>query len=58
MFWDQVAGIYDIFVNIINRKTHKKLKKIVSDLIEPDDVVLEFLRKHAEESRKELCCLS
>ena len=41
MFWDQVAGIYDIFVNIINRKTHKKLKKIVSDLIEPDDVVLE-----------------
>ena len=41
MFWDQVAGVYDIFVNIINRKTHKKLKKIVSDLIEPDDVVLE-----------------
>ena len=27
MFWDQVAGVYDIFVNIINRKTHKKLKK-------------------------------
>ena len=41
MFWDQVAGVYDIFVNIINRKTHKKLKKIVSDQIEPDDVVLE-----------------
>ena len=23
MFWDQVAGVYDIFVNVINRKTHK-----------------------------------
>ena len=41
MFWDQVAGVYDIFVNVINRKTHKNLKAIVSDLIEPDDVVLE-----------------
>ena len=33
--------MYDIFVNVINRKTHKILKEIVSDLIEPDDVVLE-----------------
>lgn len=41
MFWDKVAGIYDVFVNVINRKTHKQLKKIVSDLIEPDDTVLE-----------------
>ena len=41
MFWDQVADVYDIFVNVINRKTHKNLKAIVSDLIEPDDVVLE-----------------
>ena len=41
MFWDQVAGVYDIFVNVINRKTHKILKEIMSDLIEPDDVVLE-----------------
>ena len=41
MFWDQVADVYDIFVNVINRKTHKILKEIVSDLIEPDDVVLE-----------------
>ena len=41
MFWDQVAGVYDIFVNVINRKTHKMLKEIMSDLIEPDDVVLE-----------------
>ena len=41
MFWDKVAGVYDIFVNVINRKTHQKLKKIVSDLIGPDDIVLE-----------------
>ena len=41
MFWDNVAGVYDIFVNIINRKTHRRLKEIVSDLIEPDDTVLE-----------------
>ena len=41
MFWDRVAGVYDIFVNVINRKTHRKLKTIVSDLIEPEDVVLE-----------------
>lgn len=41
MFWDQVAGVYDIFVNIINRKTHRKLKKIVSALIEAEDDVLE-----------------
>ena len=41
MFWDNVAGVYDIFVNIINRKSHQKLKRIVSSLIEPDDTVLE-----------------
>ena len=41
MFWDNVAGVYDVFVNIINRKTHRRLKEIVSDLVEPDDTVLE-----------------
>ena len=41
MFWDKVAGVYDVFVNVINRKTHQKLKEIVSDLIGPDDMVLE-----------------
>ena len=39
MFWDNVAGAYDIFVNVINRKTHQKLKRIVSSLIEPDDMI-------------------
>ena len=41
MFWDNVAGVYDVFVNVINRKTHQKLKRIVSSLIEPDNTVLE-----------------
>jgi len=41
VFWDNVAGVYDVFVNVINRKTHKELKKIVADLIAPDDEVLE-----------------
>ncbi len=41
MFWDRVAGVYDVFVNVINRETHQKLKKIVSGLIGPEDMVLE-----------------
>ncbi len=41
MFWDKVAGVYDIFVNVINRKTHQKLKKIVTEMIGHDDTVLE-----------------
>ena len=41
MFWDNVAGVYDLFVNIVNRKTHKALRSIVEELIEPSDVVLE-----------------
>ena len=41
MFWDKVAGVYDIFVNVINRRTHKKLKKILRNLIDPCDIVLE-----------------
>lgn len=41
MFWDTVAGVYDVFVKGINRKTHRALKQIVSDLIDPSDEVLE-----------------
>ncbi len=41
MFWDQIAGVYDVFVNVINRKAHQKLKGIVSDLIHAEDIVLE-----------------
>ena len=41
MFWDSVAGIYDIFVNVVNRKTHQALRGIVAGLIQPGDCVLE-----------------
>lgn len=41
MFWDRAAAVYDIFVNVINRKTHQNLKKIVADQIDGEDNVLE-----------------
>lgn len=41
MFWDSVAGVYDLFVNVINRRTHVALKRIVASLIKPGDRVLE-----------------
>ena len=41
MFWDKVAGVYDLFVNIVNRKTHKKLKQLIAKMIYPKDEVLE-----------------
>ena len=41
MFWDRVAGVYDLFVNVVNRKTHQALRRIVADLIQPEDRVLE-----------------
>ncbi len=41
MFWDRVAGVYDVFVNVINRKTHRELKRITAELIGPEDEVLE-----------------
>ncbi len=41
MFWDHAAGVYDVFVNIINRKTHESLKKMIAEQISPNDAVLE-----------------
>ena len=41
MFWDRVAGVYDVFVRVINRKTHRELRRIVADLIGREDDVLE-----------------
>ena len=40
MFWDRVAGVYDIFVNVVNRKTHRELKRMIAGLIGPEDEVL------------------
>lgn len=41
MFWDHVAGVYDIFTNIINIKTHKGLCARVAEEISATDEVLE-----------------
>ena len=41
MFWDRVAGVYDLFVNVVNRRTHQALRKIVAGLIQPGDRALE-----------------
>ena len=41
MFWDNVAFVYDIFVNVINRRTHRALREIVGQLVTEDDSVLE-----------------
>ena len=41
MFWDRVAVVYDVFVNVINAGTHKKLKEIVAGQIHSGDIVLE-----------------
>ena len=41
MFWDRVAGVYDLFVNIYNKKTHDQLRIKVAEIISPDDDVLD-----------------
>lgn len=41
MFWDNVAWVYDVFANVINRKANKKLCAVVEGLIFPGDRVLE-----------------
>lgn len=41
MFWDRVAVIYDLFAEGVNRRTHRELKRAVTDLIAPGDAVLE-----------------
>ncbi len=41
MFWDNVAWVYDVFANGINRRTNKALCAVVEKLIQPEDVVLE-----------------
>lgn len=41
MFWDRIAGIYDLFANVYNRKVHIRLCSYVEGLISPKDIVLE-----------------
>ena len=41
MFWDNVAWVYDIFANGINRKANRALCEAVAQLIRPEDEALE-----------------
>ena len=41
MFWDRVAFIYDIFTDIINKKTHDVLCRKIAGYIDKTDSVLE-----------------
>lgn len=41
MFWDTIAGVYDLFENIYNGKVNKKLCREVAELISAEDEVLE-----------------
>ena len=41
MFWDNVAWVYDVFANVINRKANRALCAAVEGLICPEDEVLE-----------------
>ena len=41
MFWDNVAWVYDLFANVINRRADRKLCAVVAEYISPGDEVLE-----------------
>ena len=41
MFWDDVAWIYDVFANVINRGANRKMCAAVEACIGPEDEVLE-----------------
>ena len=41
MFWDRVAGVYDLFADVFNNRAHRALIAAVSPRITPDDAVLE-----------------
>lgn len=41
MFWDKIAGVYDLFGNVYNGKVNRKLCTLISESIYQSDVVLE-----------------
>lgn len=41
MFWDNVAWVYDVFANVINRRANRALCAAVAEHILPEDEVLE-----------------
>ena len=41
MFWDKVAGLYDLFENVYNSKANRAFCSYVAEQIAPEDIVLE-----------------
>lgn len=41
MFWDRVAGVYDLFGNVYNGKVNRELCRLIVKSINKSDVVLE-----------------
>ncbi|MBR2601940.1 MAG: methyltransferase domain-containing protein [Clostridia bacterium] len=41
MFWDKVAGVYDLFGNIYNGKVNREMCWLTAEKISPEDRVLE-----------------
>lgn len=41
MFWDKIAGVYDIFTNTLNGKVHHILCKEIEEMIVSSDKILE-----------------
>lgn len=41
MFWDRIAGLYDLFENIYNKSVYQETGKCVAKYITNEDVVLE-----------------
>ena len=41
MFWDKISPLYDIFENVYNGKVYAGTGKMVAELIDPSDEVLE-----------------
>ena len=41
MFWDRVAGIYDLFEDLYNGKVYQRTGEIVAEELDPGDEVLE-----------------
>ena len=41
MFWDKVAGVYDVFADVYNGKVNRVMCRVVSEQIGKEDRVLE-----------------
>ena len=41
MFWNKIAGLYDLFENIYNKKVYTGMGKKVAEYINSEDEVLE-----------------